>query len=899
MQSTQNLLNQEGMLISVAGHQPLLLTDTGSVWLVEQGKVVIFSVQVQDSEVVGKRNSLFEAGAGEILFGISPLGEDTKHALLATGITGTRLRQISKTRFWQLAEQTQWKDKFNKLVSHWIDNLANGTAESAPGLRKAVEDWKKEPSPVSLEQLNNLALQQVIEQGKRQEAHERQLINEKIKSDQWYMKNAISRLVNISQPGEGVALGEDSSEDPLLTACRLVGRALKINIIPPPKPQGAMEPKDPLGDIARASRIRFRQVVLKEGWWKLDNGSLVAYMEEDNRPVALIPLSPSEYRLHDPVKGTVCKVNNQIAQDLKPFAIVFYRPFPHKVLKVLDILKFGSEGSWKQDVVMVVLMGLLGGLLGMLIPVATGIVFDSIVPQGERTQLLQIGFFLAASALATMLFQLTRSLAMLRMEGKTEGAIQAAVWDRLLSLPVPFYRKYSSGELAMRAMGISQIRSMLSGVTISSILTGLFSIFNLGLLFYYNVKLALFATLLVLAAISVTMALGYWKVRYKRQTVDITNKLAGFVLQVISGISKLRISGTEKRAFYLWSRHFSQQRRISFKCESISAIMETFNAVFPVVASMIIFYLMIKNIDNGLGAGKFIAFNSAFTNFLTNMVALSESLLSINGIIPLYERAKPILEELPEYDEAKGDPGELTGTIEVSHLSFRYKKDGPLILNNISLQIKEGEYVALVGTSGSGKSTLFRVLLGFEKAENGRVYYTGQDLEKVDIRGVRRQLGVVLQNGQLMSGDIFTNIVGANPHLTMDDAWEAARRAGLDKDIDRMPMGMHTVISEGGGTLSGGQRQRLLIARAIVNKPKILYFDEATSALDNRTQAIVSESLDNLKATRVVIAHRLSTIMNCHRIIVMDQGRIVEDGNYEELMGRNGVFTELAKRQLA
>ncbi|RYD06051.1 hypothetical protein N752_05860 [Desulforamulus aquiferis] len=462
-----------------------------------------------------------------------------------------------------------------------------------------------------------------------------------------------------------------------------------------------------------------------------------------------------------------------------------------------------------------------------------------------------------------------------------------------------FFKQYSAGELAMRAMGISQIRNRLSGATITTILSSIFSVFYFALLFYYDVKLAVIATGLIMVVIIMTVIHGYILINYQRQLTDIDNKISGLVLQLIGGVVKFRVSGAESRAFYQWSREFSKQRKVAFKSKNISNGLVVFNSIFQVVTSMIIFYGMITFSQGSLGAGKFIAFNTAFASLMGAMISLTEVCISIIGMVPLYERARPILEALPEYDENMNDPGQLTGSIEVSHVSFRYKQDGPLILKDISLQIKEGEYIGLVGTSGSGKSTLFRILLGFEKPESGRVYYNGQDIGKVDIRSVRKQLGVVLQNGQLMSGDIYTNIVGTNPNLTMEDAWEAAKMAGLDQDIKEMPMGLHTVISEGAGTISGGQRQRLLIARAIVKKPRIIYFDEATSALDNGTQAIVSNSLNKLKATRIVIAHRLSTIVNCDRIIVLDQGRIIEIGTYEQLMQLNGVFANLAKRQLA
>ncbi|MCL5289573.1 MAG: NHLP bacteriocin export ABC transporter permease/ATPase subunit, partial [Firmicutes bacterium] len=896
-------LQKEGRTIAVEGNKPFLLTDPGHLWMVGQGKVTVFTVFVSDGEAVGSRDFLFEAGPGDLLMGIRPEGEDQELALLATGHTGASLLQLSWPRFLEAAADPDQREVFINTVSHWAGTLAESAAAAEPpgivwsgGMFWAGEAGAEGSLP-GLAGFHSRAVRAALDRRREREQADGQRFQEKSKNNRRLMESALSRLLTSVQPEMAASAGEEFSGDTLLDACRLVGRSMKVKIVPPPQDR-RVSSKNPLGDIADASRIRLRKVLLKEEWWKQDNGPLLAYMEEDSRPVALIPLSPERYEIHDPASQTKVLADFETARQVKPFAFTFYRPFPDKVMGLSDLLVFGRENCWRQDFLMVSLMGILGGLLGMIVPVATGIVFDTIIPGGEKLQLVHVAFFLVASAVAAMIFQLTRSFAMQRIMGKMDGTIQAAVWDRLLSLPVPFFRDYTSGELAMRAMAIARVRMIVSENTVTTILTSIFSCFNLILLFYYDVKLAVLAIGLVAGAMAVIYLFGRIITRCERQAVDISNKISGLVLQFFGGVDKFRVAGAESRAFYQWSGEFSRQRTISFNKQIIGGWLETFNSVFPVAASMVIFYSVASS-GSTLAPGQFIAFNAAFTGFLIAMIMLSQTLMAVNTVVPLLEQARPILEAMPEYDEAKVDPGDLSGSIEVNHLYFRYREEGPLILDDVSLHIKEGEYIGLVGPSGSGKSTLFRVMLGFEKPESGRIYYSGHDIEKVDIRSLRRQLGVVLQNGKLLSGDIFTNIVGSNPSLTIDDAWEAARMAGLEKDIKDMPMGMHTVVSEGAATLSGGQRQRLLIARSIVNKPKIVYFDEATSALDNKTQAIVSQSLDGLKATRVVIAHRLSTVINCDRIIVLDKGRIIEEGSYQDLMKMNGVFSELARRQLA
>ena len=608
----------------------------------------------------------------------------------------------------------------------------------------------------------------------------------------------------------------------------------------------------------------------------------------------------SPYFVSDTEKGTRDRLTPELASSIAPKAVMFYRPFPPRPLGWSDLLLFGLHGTWR-DVFTMLAVGAATGLLALLMPVATGILFDTIIPGAQRGQLYQMAIMLFAASITGFLISLTANVAMMRMEGRMEAGVQSAVWDRLLSLPVRFFKQYNSGDLVGRSLAIGQIRQMLTGAVLTSLLTGVFSIFSFILLFQYSSSLALIATVLVLVAALMSASCGWLQMRNQRAIYEVMGRISGLTLDLMSGIAKLRMSGTESQAFARWAEEFTKQKSISNRAARVSIAMTIFSRIFPSVTGIAIFYFgwnMMKG-GAGLTPGGFVAFNAAFGQFLGASLGLAMTAISVIGIIPAYERAKPILKAIPEAQGASSlDPGRLHGAIECSRILFRYESDLPLVLNDISIQIKPGQFVAFVGHSGSGKSTLFRLLLGFETPESGSIYFDGMDLADIDPQALRRQMGVVMQNGKVFDGDIFTNIVGASP-LTIADAWAAARSAGFDKDIEAMPMGMNTVISEGGGGLSGGQRQRLMIARAIVHRPRILLFDEATSALDNQTQSIVSRSLEALEATRIVIAHRLSTIINADQIYVFDQGRITQHGTYEELAGQEGLFRDLAQRQIA
>lgn len=662
---------------------------------------------------------------------------------------------------------------------------------------------------------------------------------------------------------------------------------------------------DPLDLIASASNFRYRRVALRDDWWRRDHGPMLAFLEDGHKPVAILPRKSGKYFMIHPTTREKVRLTEDVAQTLEPFAFFLFRPFHNEKVRVRDLLSYGMRMQLR-DVVWLMVLAVLVAIIGLATPFLTGKLFDVVIPSADRGLLLQLFLGLFFAGVAITAFSKVQEICVLRITGKMNFNLQSAVWDRLLSLPTPFFRDYTSGDLADRADAVNEIESVVSDTGVTTVLAGFTSVFNLILLFKYSWRLAIFAILLVLFALLFTLVLNFLQLRNLRKIMDNDGRLSGLVFQLIGGISKLRVSGSEEHAFAVWARRFTEQKRLNLKVERLANILKTFEETWPIITSMVIFALVLfftnralpDHPDRVLSTGEFLAFNAAFGVFLGAVLQMALASLSLFSIIPIYQRAKPILETSPESGEDRSIPGHLSGKIELENVRFRYDPTGPLIINGVSLSIDPGQFVAFVGPSGSGKSTIFRLLLGFEEPEGGSIYYDGNELASLDLRAVRKQIGVVLQNGQLIPADIFNNIILGKNHLTLDDAKEAARKAGMEKDIKNMPMGMHTVISEGGGTLSGGQRQRLMIARAIVDKPRILLFDEATSALDNNTQSIVSESLDQMQATRIVIAHRLSTVRNADKIFVIDAGKLVEAGDYDELMALDGVFASLAKRQI-
>ena len=644
----------------------------------------------------------------------------------------------------------------------------------------------------------------------------------------------------------------------------------------------------------RPHGIMRRSVQLEEGWYRDAFGPMLAFRKEDGTAVALLPKPFIGYRFRDPVSGETVNLNARTAEQFDREAICFYRPLPLKKLGIPDLIVYMKDCLSVGDYAFLLALTLAGTLLGLMLTSITRALTGFVLESKDMALLMGTAVFMISVIFSTQLIGAAQSLMMNRLEIKTSLAVEASMMMRVMNLPANFFRQYSSGELSSRYSAVNQLCELLLGNVFSTGLGAAFSLLYITQIFHYAPALVGPALLILLASIVISVLSSLTQMRISRQIMEKGAKENGLSFALINGVQKIKLAGAEKRAFAKWGRAYAEVSELSYNPPVLIRANTAITSAVSLVGTIVLYYLAVKT---SVTPSEYIAFNTAFGAVSASFAALTGVALSVARIRPILEMAEPILKTEPESAENKSVVTKLSGNIELSNVYFRYNQNAPYVVNGMSLKIRAGEYIAIVGSTGCGKSTLVRLLLGFETPEKGAVYYDGKDLTGLDLRSLRRRIGTVTQDGSLFQGDIYSNIVISAPHLGLDEAWEAAELAGIADDIRAMPMGMQTLISEGQGGISGGQKQRLMIARAVAPKPKILIFDEATSALDNRTQKQVSEALDSLNCTRIVIAHRLSTIRNCDRILVLDGGRILEDGTYDELIEKNGFFAELVSRQ--
>ncbi|TDC64833.1 NHLP bacteriocin export ABC transporter permease/ATPase subunit [Streptomyces hainanensis] len=917
-----------GRPVDLTGTREAPLEGPLVLWLVAAGALDLFAV---DAARQGHRHFLGRLPAGTLLLGPAP---GPSHTLVTRPLPGSRLHRVELRELHPAAYEAAyhagggWPSPVEEAFAQGIgrglrvlyqaplgggeDDIlwpsippgsvqygGDGTLLMAPGVWRGMVDQQRR----LLHALDGWI-------GELERAHEDRTAAG-IKAGEAARTEANQALLAaIGRTSRTRGAGADV--DATLAACRLVAADAGIALTDrPPAPSddastgpsagpsaGTSAGTDPIEAIAVASHVRTRRVRLTGHWWRENGGPLVGRRAADGAPVALL-WHRGRYVAADPATDERQPVDRATAADLEPDAVLLYRPLPDRPLDLPRLIRFSLRGT-RRELRDLAVGGLVAAGLGALVPIATGQVLGEFVPRGETGLIVQAGVAVVAIAVVAAVFMLLQNTAVLRMAGRVEATLQPAVWDRLLRLPATFFSGRSTGELASAAMGVSAIRRVLAGIGSTCLQATTIGAANLVLLLVYSVPLALVALAMLATVATLFLTLGLWQLRYQRRLVIIGNRLNNQAFQTLRALPKLRVAAAESFAYAAWAREFARTRDLQQRAGRIANTITVLNAVCLPVCTLVMFMLLAGPARGSLSAAEFLTFHTAATMLLSAATQLTGALLSAAAVLPMFEQVRPILQAVPEVTTgADTQPAPLTGHLEARAVSYRYAEGAPLVLDDVDFEARPGEFVAVVGPSGCGKSTLLRLLIGFDDPLTGSVRYDGQELAALDRAAVRRQCGVVLQNAAPLTGSLLDCIRGTGSY-TLEEAWQAAALAGLAEDIKAMPMGMHTILSDGGSTVSGGQRQRLMIAQALIRRPRILFFDEATSALDNEAQRVVTAATRALRATRIVIAHRLSTVMDADRVLVMSEGRIVQQGPPAALLAdHTGLFHELVRRQMA
>ena len=947
-----------GEAISSAGNRPVRLDDPQFAYFVERGTLDVFLTEYEDGRITSSFKHVLRAGAGRLVFGV---GKDS-FITVAKGLPGCQLRRVRLESLLQddagaaLAAQVDaWLAAFAAAVVSdielhpypdllirpgeqvkaeagwvlmaraevtWIAVAGNaeflGTEEpeaNSTGLVPITpESWLTLSKPTSATGLSSQDLHAegrlvpALAEFHRMALKAEQLNRRLLLADEANMQ--VSRVAHRRRDEEQAREGlfnilsssqplDEKHESALLAALKLIGQYEGIAFKSPSRRRDG-EAELSVRDILTASGVRARRVKLSlaDRWWRGNSGALLGFRGDDSRPVALLPRIAGGYRIVDLVSGESKRVNADRASNLIEDAWYFYRPLSQdQPVGAKDLLLYATK-NLTGDVARFVITGCLAGILMILPAVLIGVLVDRVLPMKSHDMLVQLAVGLAALAVAGTLLLMLQGTALMRLEGRISARLSSGLWDRLLGLQSHFFRDFTAGDLAVRMSVFQMLRDQVSGMVGGAILSVVFLGPAVVIVFAYDPGLGWLSLGIGLVSLVVIVSLGLLQIDPQHRRFAATRQLAGDLFQFINGIGKLRSSGAERSAFAFWARKYRAQQQAKMEIGKLSEHIVAFSAAVPLLAGAALFAFALYK-GPALAVGDFLVAYAMSMTFYVAITRLGQSFEAIAAIVPGMGQVQPVISAVPEPVPAGDAAVELSGEIQFDHVSFRYFEDGPLILNDVSLHVRPGEFIAIVGKTGSGKSTLLRLALGLQEPSVGAVYYDGRDLAHLNKRVVRRQVGVVMQDGSLRPGNIGENIIGLANDLTVNDAWRAAQQAAVAEDIQAMPMGMFTPVGDSAATFSGGQAQRIMIAAALVRNPRILFLDEATSWLDAGSQRKVMESIESLAVTRIVIAHRLSTIRKANRIYVLHDGRIVQQGGFNELFESEGLFRDLMRRQMA
>ena len=885
------LLAARGTTHRVGANRPVeLFGDTA--WCVGEGAVDLF-VQRHTDSGYGRRYLLGTAGPGTVLWlGAAPeIPRDWR--LLAVGHPDTQLFSMPGQSVRQAVPDETVADHAEAFAGLVREGLGQ-----KPGMLPAALAPGGEQPPLPAQARISAAVQafaeslrEAIRRAGEADAAERERIGSERDRQNQILDSALANLVEVVDRREPLGAAPEDQLAQLDLALTRIARYLRIEF---PARRGLEEEADPVTARVTAAGCRARVVTLRAGWWAQSGIALLGFLAQGGSPVALIP-SGSRYLLFEAATGKTVRVDQAQAGRLASQAYAIYRPLPQATGSIKSLVTTTMPELGK-EVWLLLGLGTLAGLITLITPIVTSLVYNSVLPTGDKSLLRAVSLLLIGASVTWGLVALGQNLIVVRITGHMEASLDPGLMERILQLPAAFLRRYDTGDLATRAMGLQMIRQQLSGPVVTAFLTLVFSIFNVALIFVYSVLLGAVALAVLILITAVLVVLNLRVVRHQRDVFTYTGGSAADLFQFLQAVGKMRVGAAEARLMARWASWFRLQQRETYAAGRIQAWITAILAALPAVVALALYATAGALLVGQISSGNFIAMMTALGQFTAALAGMALTIGPLLMIIPLWQRLLPILAEPVERREL-ADPGVLSGRISVREASFSYQADGPPVLDDVSLEVQPGEFIAITGSSGSGKSTLLRLMLGLDEPTAGSVLYDGKDLKSFDQRAARQQFGVVMQDARPLPGEILSMIL-ADSGLAEEDAWAAAEAAELADDIRRMPMRMHTIIGEGGLAFSGGQVQRMMIARALARQPRLIFFDEATSALDDRVQARVSGHIEALHATRVVIAHRLSTIRHADRIHVLEHGRIVQSGTFDELMNQEGPFHRLAARQM-